>query len=74
MSEPILRFIGGNKKLDGIPARDLTEEEIEQLERTYPEAEDIAQILVDTGVYAWAKKTTIGGQNASHRESKIMAN
>ena len=66
MSELILRYVGWEKVLEGIPARDLTEEEIEQIKRAYPEAEDIAQILVDSGVYTWIKKIQIGGQNASH--------
>jgi len=56
MKGPVLIYVSNGTRLEGIPARDLYEEDIRQLEMIYPEAGDIAQILVDKGPYRWASK------------------
>ena len=71
MNEIMLRYIGNGSTTGNLPPRDLTCDEIAGFEREFPEAGDIAQLLVDTGLYEWANKS--GGSYGDHHRSQTVA-
>lgn len=57
MNRIYLRFVGPGRIPD-IPPRDLTVEEINQIQYEHPEIDDIALALVGTGYYEFVKSVS----------------
>lgn len=55
----MLKYIG-KMTINGIPARNLRDDELEELQKNYP-GQDLKAILVRTGLYVVENKSVLGG-------------